>query len=69
MCVGARVCEWEKETTSRKSKDTNVYASVCVVRVTVCVSALFRLFHTQHVVWFSVTTEIKAAGPTGGGRV
>ena len=42
---------------------------VCVVRVTVCVSALCCLFHTQHVVWFSVTMEIKAAGPTGGGRV
>lgn len=59
--------EWEKETTSRKHKDTNVY--VCVVRAMVCVSALFCLFHTQHVVWFSVTMEIKAAGPTGGGRV
>lgn len=48
---------------------TQMCVRVCVVRVTVCVSALCCLFHTQHVVWFSVTMEIKAAGPTGGGRV
>lgn len=59
----------ERDNLAQEQGHKCVRVCVCVVRVTVCVSALFRLFHTQHVVWFSVTMEIKAAGPTGGGRV